>query len=744
MTEGSGAVFLSYASEDAEAAQRICDALRAAGVEVWFDQSELRGGDAWDQAIRRQIKECALFVPLISAHTEARAVGYFRREWHLAVDRMLDFAEDQPFLLPVVIDDTAEATSRVPDRFRERQWTRLEGGEATPAWVDRTRRLLTEPVAPARRPVLPAVGRWRNWSTAVVTLSAVLLVAVVTAALWERRTVTAPKALAASAPATPARDRRTIAVLPFDNLSGRAEDAYLADGLQAEVLNTLARLRELSVISRTSTLEYKGNAHNVRDIGYRLGVGSILEGSIRRDGSKLRFSVQLVDTNNDRPLLAANYDRDLGHLLDLQSAVARQVANSLLATLSRTDRGELERVGTGNGDAYDLYLRAVVWFELHKDDNRQESKRLPEAKRLLEAAVKLDPQYADAYALLSMVNGLQDDPIAARRAFEQALAIDPDLPEGRLARAMYTTYYALDPERALDDLQTVLRSRPNSVLVHQQLGFTLRRLGRMDEALAHFARAWDLDPLNSRGYASAPPIPFQPLITLLGLRRWPEAIQQTELHLRRFPDNAFLYLWNAKIASFAQHDTEPMRVALREHGNRIDAKDRAMIEFEVALAEGRYLDAIRLEDIGWADEQPDYRETYDGILYHAAGDEGRAKQSFLMAERHALASHQSEIQDLALAQSMLGKHAAALATIDRARAEDPESRDAVNGPELSFVRSVILLRAGRREEAYAEANRLLHVPFGNPLWNFGRTNCIALLVKNDAHFAELLYRPPRL
>jgi hypothetical protein len=160
-----GPVFLSYASQDAPAAQRIADTLRAAGIEVWFDKSELRGGDAWDASIRRQIKECALFVALISANTEARAVGYFRREWHLAVDRMMDYAEDHPFLLPVVIDDTAEATARVPDRFRERQWTYLKDGEATPEWVERTRRMLTGPAAPARRAALPAVRRRRYWPT---------------------------------------------------------------------------------------------------------------------------------------------------------------------------------------------------------------------------------------------------------------------------------------------------------------------------------------------------------------------------------------------------------------------------------------------------------------------------------------------------------------------------------------------------------------------------------------------------
>src|SRR5882757_9692385 len=128
MSDSSKAVFLSYASQDAAAAKRICEALRAAGVEVWFDQSELVGGDAWDAKIRKQIKECALFVPVISANTQARREGYFRIEWRLAAQRTHAFADGTPFLLPVVIDDTGDAEALVPDEFRALQWTRLGAG----------------------------------------------------------------------------------------------------------------------------------------------------------------------------------------------------------------------------------------------------------------------------------------------------------------------------------------------------------------------------------------------------------------------------------------------------------------------------------------------------------------------------------------------------------------------------------------------------------------------------------------
>ncbi|MDQ5980509.1 MAG: hypothetical protein QG602_3486, partial [Verrucomicrobiota bacterium] len=142
MSDATKAVFLSYASQDAEAARRICEALRAAGVEVWFDQSELVGGDAWDQKIRKQIGSCALFLPIVSASTQARAEGYFRLEWKLA-DRRTDLiGKSKAFLLPVCIDETRDADADVPDSFLTVQWTRLPGGDATPAFCARVKKLL--------------------------------------------------------------------------------------------------------------------------------------------------------------------------------------------------------------------------------------------------------------------------------------------------------------------------------------------------------------------------------------------------------------------------------------------------------------------------------------------------------------------------------------------------------------------------------------------------------------------------
>ncbi|HUI62246.1 MAG TPA: TIR domain-containing protein, partial [Steroidobacteraceae bacterium] len=251
----SHAVFLSYASQDAEAAQRICGALRAAGIEVFLDQSELRGGDAWDQKIRHEIHDCALFIPLVSRHTQERLEGYFRHEWKLAIERTHHMAEQMPFLVPVVVDDTRDTEAFVPDAFRAVQWTRLPGGETPPAFVERIKRLLSPQLSPmsavsgataAIREPVRAI--WRS-KPALLTIAAVIVFAA-PAYFWISKHLT-PTPVFAPPP-------HSIAVLPFVNLSGDKEQEYFSDGLTEELLNSLAEINELQVAARTSAFSFKG------------------------------------------------------------------------------------------------------------------------------------------------------------------------------------------------------------------------------------------------------------------------------------------------------------------------------------------------------------------------------------------------------------------------------------------------------------------------------------------------------
>ena len=749
MDAAHAAVFLSYASADAHAARRLAHALRAAGVDTWLDESALRGGDAWDAAIRAQIRDCALFVPIVSAHTEARSEGYFRLEWRLAVERSRLIADDRPFLLPVVVDATRETGARVPDAFLERQWTRLDDAHSFDAFAAHVKRLLEAPrTSPPRasKPA-PASSTRVRFIAGGIFIVAIAIAGVLLGTHRSAETPSAPGPSTQASPPPPAASPKAIAVLPFENLSGRPEDAYLADGLQEEILNALGRMRDLTVISRASTREYRGAAHNVREIGRRLGVGSVLAGSIRHEGNTLRLTVELVDARDDRQVFAVNYDSDLGHVLDLQSKVARKVADALSATLTQYERGELERVPTSNGDAYDRYLHAVALMRQEAPDDEL---GVVEPKRLLHEAIALDPEFADAWALLSQAHGWTyfatskaDEGAAAKDAFERAFAIDPELADARLARGIYELYVARDLDGAIADFTEYSKLRPSSGVAEAMLGFALRRKGRFDEAIAHFDRAWVLDPLNE-AYSGGT------LTTLLALRRYPEAIARIDTYRARFPTRYRSYFTQARIeGQIRGGDIAPLKKALAEHGHRLDEVGRTGVLAEIARGEGRFLDAIALwEKI--PDDGAIERHQTIGSLYWAAGDAENAAREFARLEQasaEVLKEHPDDLDALtllAVAQSMRGAHDAALATTAKAGRGSPQADDLVNGPRVDFTRAVVLYRAGRVDEAHAEVERLLQTPFGAPVEFFGDPPGIDLLVRDDARFDELLHHPPRL
>ena len=273
------AVFISYASQDAEAAGRICEALRAAGIEVWFDRSELRGGDVWDQKIRREIRDCDLFLPVISASTASRREGYFRLEWDLADQRTHMMARDRAFIVPVCLDATPDAGSDVPESFHRVQWTRLPEGVIPAAFVECVRRLLSGELSPEPSRTAPADAAVSAapsirkpvraaWRTKTVLLATIAVVVVALGYLVANRLLflkrgtevgAAPQSAAQGAPATAFNPPpHSIAVLPFVNLSGDKEQEYFSDGLTEELLNSLSEINELQVAARTSSFYFKG------------------------------------------------------------------------------------------------------------------------------------------------------------------------------------------------------------------------------------------------------------------------------------------------------------------------------------------------------------------------------------------------------------------------------------------------------------------------------------------------------
>ena len=377
MSESAKAVFLSYASQDAEAAKRICEALRAAGVEVWFDQDALVGGDAWDAKIRGQISSCALFVPIISANTQARKEGFFRLEWKLAEDRSHLMAKGIPFIVPVSVDGTTERGALVPDAFLAVQWTRLPGGKVPASFVTRVQKLLGGPSAPTATPapvpppattVAPAARTglppWITVTLGVVVLALVGFLVMRPGARDAAPAVrsvaeTKPLPVTALAP-VPVPDGKSIAVLPFENLSDDKDNtAFFSDGMHEDILTTLANIPDLRVISRTSVMQYRDTKKPIPQIARELGVAYILEGSVRRAGNQVRITGQLIRAAKDEHLWAKSYDRELTpkEVFAIQAALSTEIASALKAAISPETKKLLERRPTENLAAYDLYLK---------------------------------------------------------------------------------------------------------------------------------------------------------------------------------------------------------------------------------------------------------------------------------------------------------------------------------------------------------------------------------------------------
>ncbi len=300
------------------------------------------------------------------------------------------------------------------------------------------------------------------------------------------------------------QERKSIAVLPFENMSPAEEDEYFAAGVHEEIIAQLSKIGDLKVISRTSVMEYKERTQNLRTIASELGVANILEGSVRRTGDRVRITAQLIDAKEDEHLWAENYDRQLSDIFAIQSDVARQIAAALRAALSDAELSQIDERPTDNLEAYDYYLRGLD----HEGRGPQEESNLRAAAQMFERAIELDPKFALAYAWLSDTysqmyhwyhDRTEERMALAREAVDSAFAIVPGLPEAHRALGHYH-YRLLDYDRALAQLELAQRSLPNEAGLVRNIGWVKRRQGDFEAARTYAQRAFELDP---RGAGSA-------------------------------------------------------------------------------------------------------------------------------------------------------------------------------------------------------------------------------------------------
>jgi TolB-like protein/Flp pilus assembly protein TadD len=506
VAEAAHAVFLSYASQDAEAAQKICDALRAAGIEVFLDQSELRGGDVWDQKIRREIHDCALFIPVISANTASRHEGYFRLEWDLADQRSHMMARSRVFVVPVCLDATTEAAADVPESFKRAQWTRLPGGETPPAFVERVRRVLSpsEPDVPAKGraslpAALPAASRratpgWR-WKAGLLAVVAAVVVALGYVALKR------------SKPAAQLAGSNSIAVLPLANESGDASQQYFSDGISEDLITALSQFPGLKVIGRTSAFQFRDSKEDSRSIGAKLGVAHLLEGSVRRSGEVVRVSAELIDTADGSTQWSERYDRPYKDLFALQDEITRAVAGTLRTKLLPGEHaaGQSERPPSGSLEAYNALLQGRFYISrLTEADTRK-------AIESYTQATQIDPRYAVAWSELSRawtflgyefleVAPMQEAFARGRETADRALALSPELAAAHLARGEAIQLADFNWRGAEAEFRHAMELVPNDGEAKLLLGGQLAIFGELEPAIELTRQALATEPLRARWY----------------------------------------------------------------------------------------------------------------------------------------------------------------------------------------------------------------------------------------------------
>ena len=516
MSGTSHAVFISYASQDAEAASRICEALRTAGIEVWFDQSELRGGDAWDEKIRREIRDCALFIPLISANTATRAEGYFRLEWSLAEQRSHMIARNKAFIVPVCLDHTPESGADVPEPFERVQWTRLPDGNTPPAFTTRIAALLggpaadsaqsdatSGPVAPAA-PVPPATARptpqRRRAAIALITVIVLGLVYIGVDKLWLVKHAASERPAAAvapvAAPAASAVPEKSVAVLPFVDMSEKKDQEYFSDGLSEELIDHLARSPDLKVIARTSSFQFKGKNEDMRTIGQRLGVAHLLEGSVRKSGKTLRITVQLIRVSDGSHVWSQTYDRDLVDIFKVQDEIAGEVSQALRVALGNAPRARNQELDVR---AYNLVLEGN-YFKA-----RRTLRDIEKAVQLYQQAIDINPGYALAWARVASAyvseEILKGPPSEEQNrrvldALDRAMRLEPNLAWAYYTRAGFEMSVAWNWAAAKADTERVRDIDPRFDLLPSALGDLALAFGEVNRAVELYQDDLARNPLD--------------------------------------------------------------------------------------------------------------------------------------------------------------------------------------------------------------------------------------------------------
>jgi len=546
--------------------------------------------------------------------------------------------------------------------------------------------------------------------------------------------VKAPAPIAIAKTPAPLPPEKSIAVLPFENLSDDQQNAYFADGIQDDILSSLAKVADLKVISRTSVRQYRSGTRNLREIGEALGVAYVMEGTVRREANRVRINAQLIDARTDLHVWNDTYDREITDLFSLQTELARRIAFALRANLSPREKASLQVHPTADLDAYDLFLRARDLFRWSGSGDPHENGE--RALRLLEEAVARDPYFALAYCLISRFHGelywfgydrTRSRLTQAKIAADRALHLQPDSSDVRLALAYYYYFGYRDYELARTELAIAHAAAPNDAEAWDASGAINRRQGRWEEALSNFEKARELDPRN-------PSVLWNLADTYACLGRNDEAARSFAKGIEVNPEAHFFSVEQAAIPLRSEGNIAPLRAVLRDIPSDFDPGGGITnIAVRVSLMDRDYDGAERLlkaarserfHDIGVGgpaavlDGYTFPRAWYEGLIAVGRSDVGAADRAFAAAQKVVEGDLAQAPDDaklvamLGLVHSMKGRHEDAIAAGQRAVELLPISKDAYDGPLIAAKLAVIYVAAGQSDRAIELLKDLVAVPNG--------------------------------
>jgi TolB-like protein/Tfp pilus assembly protein PilF len=538
-------------------------------------------------------------------------------------------------------------------------------------------------------------------------------------------------------------------VLPFESLSDEKENAYFADGIQDDVLTNLSKIGDLKVISRTSVMPYRGKASNLREIGKALGVGTILEGSVRRIGNRVRVNVQLINAENDEHIWAEDYDRELTDVFAIQTDLAQKIANELRAKLSPSEKAQIEHKPTENGEAYLAFVQAHNLSCAVEDFDK-----LKQSEQLYQRTIELDPNFALAIARYSQLESwimhtferTPERREKARTLAERALQLQPDLPEAHLARGFSYYYGDNNYDAALREFEIAQGGLPNESEVYLALGAIQRRQGKWAESTTNLEKAVSLNPKDIWALQNL-------AFNYQMLRDFDKANQTIDRALALDPTAPGPLEVKSKLAILEKGDfdvAEKAFQAVRSVPMTDEQKLRmAGSRAEVFLLERKYQEGLQQAE-GLPDDQvaafPGGLWTkyyYIGFAQRALHDEPAARAAFQKAksaaEERVRRSPDSEDAHIQLAKVLayLGEREPAMVEAQRAGDLLPESKDAFGGPEIAVGMAEVYAILGDSDHAIQILDGLLSRPSAvtvqtlkmSPIWD---------PLRNDPRFQALL------